>query len=270
MDTGSLTDLSVNLNDFDANASVIALTTTGFLYIGSDYPFGGRYFDVSVANSNASTLSVELWTGNNTTWVAATDVIDETSSGGITFAQSGKITWKKDLSTNWRIEATEDIPELSTFAIPEMYWARLKVSADLSGTTALKSVLWKFSEDADIDHFYPKLNSNGLNRFKSGKTNWDEQHFRAGEAIIRELKRQEYTVSENLILSFDLFNEASVHKVAEIVFNGFGKSFEQDRDDARKYFVDAMDLTNFLVDKNQNLILDRNETFATAEVVRRG
>src|SRR3990167_11302957 len=94
-DNGTLTDYSATLNDFYTGTVAPTYTASqDYLYVGGDAPFNHRYFDVSVANAVASTVSVEIWDGSD--WNAAVDVIDETTTSGASLAQSGRIQFAVD------------------------------------------------------------------------------------------------------------------------------------------------------------------------------
>ena len=59
-------------------------------YIGFTVPFQGVRVTISKANGNAMTLAGKYWNGS--AWTAI-DIIDGTSAGGKSLAQSGDITW---------------------------------------------------------------------------------------------------------------------------------------------------------------------------------
>jgi hypothetical protein len=260
-DNGVISDLSVNLNNLFAGTSTVNLAlTTDYLYIGSDLPFNHRYFEVSTANANTSAISVEIWDGN--AWNAAVDVIDQTSSGGKTLAQSGYISWVTDRDNSWGQESTtEDIAALATLKIYDLFWVRFKVSANLSANTALQYVGHRFANDDDLGGYYPDLvQSAVMDAFETGKTNWSEQHFLAAEEIIQDIRKARIAWNANQILGWEQFNLAAVHKVAANIMFAFGDDYKDNRAEALKQYKDALNLKVFAIDANEDGHKTESET----------
>lgn len=252
-DNGVISDLSVNLNNLFAGTSTVNLAlTTDYLYIGSDLPFNHRYFEVSTANANTAVMSVEIWDGN--AWNAAVDVIDQTSSGGKTLAQSGYISWVTDRDSSWGQESTtEDIAALASLKIYDMFWVRLKVSANLSANTALQYVGHRFANDDDLGGYYPDLvQSTVMDAFETSKTNWNEQHFLAAEEIIQDIRKARIAWNANQIINWEQFNLAAVHKVAANIMFAFGDDYKDNRAEALKQYKDALNLKVFAIDSNED------------------
>jgi len=273
-DNTVLKDISVALNSFQTGSAVIDFVSAqDFLFVASDFPFNHRYVDVSVVNSNSASLTIDLWDG--TQWQVAQDLIDQTSVGGVPLSQSGHISWRpNDDTPGWLRDDTNDnsdvIEGLSGVNINDLYWARFKWSADLSVTTALKFLGHKFSDDNDLDIEYPiLLETDVKTQFKAGKTDWEDQHFAAALKIIRDLKKRMIIRSGNQIMEWELFTEASAHKVAEIAFKGFGKDFFENRDDARKSYNEALNKSIYLIDENNNAELDVRERGSRQGFMRR-
>ena len=271
-DDGTLVDLSRSLNDYKKASSAVVAPVAGedYLYVGTDLPFMYRYFDVAVANATAAVPTVEIWDG--TEWELAVDVVDETAVSGASLGQKGFIRWAPQRNgSGWGFEdTTEDIPDLSTLRIQDFYWARFSWSDDLDGTTALYSIGFKFSEDGDLAPMYPDLLlSATLTNFQTGKTNWDEQHFLAAREILRYLRQKRFIENKNQVLEWDLFREASCHKVAEIAYRAFGPDFDPRREQARKDFFEAMNQGIMRVDRNMDGRVDPVERFRHAGLVRR-
>lgn len=269
-DNGTLNDYSHIFNDFSSQTQTIPVVAAeDYLYLGTDLPFNHRWFEVSAVNSNASVASVEIWDGNS--WVSAVDVVDQTSSGGVAFAQSGYVSWSVDRNSGWGQESTtEDITGLTTAKIYDLYWARLSWSADLSASTALKFIGFKFASDNDLGAYYPDLNLSGTKTaFESGKTDWNEQHFLAAEEIIRYLRKKNIIWSRNQILDYNQFNLAGIHKVAEIIMNSFGDDFEDNRNLAKQKFYESINLGIFRTDRDEDGRLEEREKRDYAGLVRR-
>lgn len=251
-DDSSLVDLSVELNDLAAQTYILPLVASADkIYIGSELPFNHRYFLVSSANAALSTVSVKIWTGN--VWESAVDVIDQTKVGGATLAQSGIISWTTNRTKNWgREESTENISELSTLKIYDMYWVELTLSVDLTSTTALAYVGQKFAKDEDLAIYgYPHLNSSSLkDAYVSGQTTWDKQHCAAAEQIVRYLTQKNVIANRNQVWNVEQFNEAAVHKVAEIIYSSMGDDYEDQRKSADAAYMKALNLAIYVTDKN--------------------
>lgn len=269
----TLLDKSVELSDILSASLVFPyLTATDFLYIGSDLPFNHRYFDVSVFNAIAASITVELWNGDG--WVAAIDVIDETSVGGVPFAQSGVISWAQNKnSSNWGWDDTNLMNNSGIESGPMidgLYWVRLKWSADLTGTTALKYAGHKFSSDIELGAEYPDLARATLKTaFKAGKTDWNDQCVIASEYIVEDLRGQKNLIrSANQLLDWRLLKHAGVHKTAEIIFRAFGQDYEENLKNAIIAYKKAVSVGKFNIDQDRDIRLtdlerDTNVTYMT-------
>lgn len=259
-DNAQLKDLSLNLSNFLSGVVQTGIVATeDALYIGSDLPFNHRWFEVSTVNDQASVLSIDIWDGN--AWIPAVDVIDQTSASGKTFAQSGIISWVPDRYKSWGHEnSSEDVDDLETLKIYNMFWVRIRFSGDLKATTALKYVGHKFSSDEDLAAEYPELANQSLKTsFQAGKTTWDEQHFLASEYIVQQLRAENIVYSENQIVDWQQFKSSSVHKVAEICFRAFGEDYFEELKVAQNAFGKAMATKSVNIDRNKNATIDTNE-----------
>jgi len=239
------TDITEAATDFRTGTVPFAYTTGGYLYIGSILPFNNLWFEMGVANAVAATVSVDMWFGN--AWIPAVDVIDLTA--GLT--QTGRIQWTTDLNKSWdREQYSKDVTGLpSTSAIYNMYWLRMSWNASMSGTTTIKFIGQKFSDDNQLYSYYPDLNNATIRTsFQSGKTDWTEQHYMAAEQIIRDMKRNGVILSKSQILDYDLFVVASCHKVADIVYQAFGAPYFDQLKQARAEYKDASQLKFYNVD----------------------
>lgn len=265
-DGGTLKDISLDVNDFKAGSRVLDIQTADKLYIGSDFAFNHRYINVKVPNANVSSVTVEVWDGEE--WIACEDVIDQTAIAGASLAQSGIISWVPDADEGWMRESTNDESEqvtgLTSLKIRDLFWARLSWSGAMTNTTEVDYIGHKFSDDLDLAVFYPDMTRTAvLTQFKSGKTTWLEQHLQAAQEIIKDLKKTRIVKSPNQLLNWELFKDASSHKVAEIVFNAFGKDFYENRDAARKQYKQDFDKAIYHVDQNNDAILSVRERTLT-------
>lgn len=269
-DNGTNTDISVNMNRFQSGTATIAMVATeDYIYLGSDWKFNHRHIHVSSANAVASVASVELYDGSN--WRAAVDVIDQTSVTGATLAQSGIISWVPDRSYSWnKIQSTESIAALSGFKIYDFYWARIKVSANLTAGTAIKYIGYKFSTDEDLGSYYPEFETTAFKAgFEASKTEWNEQHITAAEIIISDLIKKQKIVSRNQIMNWEKFTIPAIHAVASIVFRALGNDWSDKMQKAIEDYRDSFDMIAFDVDTNQNGMLDHGEKLVDLMVTRR-
>jgi len=261
-DNGVLIDYTNELNCFTSKTALINFTLNeDYLYIGSDLPFNNKYFQVATPNEQNATIFIEYWDGNK--WVAAIDVIDETKINNKSLAKSGHIQWSYDANqSTMSADDTKDIAALSSLKINSLFWLRISFTASLSNLTALKFIGQKFSEDEDLAIFYPEMSlANTKAQFTSNKTDWNDQHFIAAEHICRKLKVDGIIKHPNQILNWRIFTEASVHKVAEMIYLAFGDDFNDNRKIALEYYNQAMKNVINQIDLNNNAVLDSHEKF---------
>lgn len=269
-DNGTEKDISVELNEWRSGTVNLPIASADdYIYIGCDLPFNHKYIEVQTANDQASAVSIDMWFSND--WEPAVDVIDRTESSGRTWAVSGIIEWKTNRLKGWdREQDSEDVTGVSAVGLYDLYWIRLSFSGDLAAGTVLSYIGNKFSSDATLYDYYPDLNNSNLKEaFETGKTTWDDQHFIAAEMIVRDLKSRSIVMSQNQILDYEKFREPAVHKVAELIYWGLGRQFEDNRLLARGYYNDAMNVKFFNVDLNRDANLSEIEkTISTGYMTR--
>lgn len=239
------TDISVAVNDFRSASAAFAYTTGNYMYIGSILPFNNLWFEMGTVNSNAATASISMWWGNE--WVSAVDIIDGTS--GLT--ATGRLQWNTNINKGWdREQYSTDVTGLSSApTVYNFYWLRLSWSANFSAGTTIKYIGQKFSDDTTFYTFYPDLNNTTiLTSFDASKTNWNDQHYMAAEHIIRDLRKGGIIKSKGQILDYSLLVDASCHKVAELIYQSFGKPYADQMATARKAYKEACELKFYNVD----------------------
>jgi len=250
------TEISKQVNDYRALTAAFAYTTGQYLYVGSILPFNNLWFEMGVANTNAATVTVEVWWGHE--WVAAVDVLDETS--GLT--ASGRLQWNTNINKGWDVEQySADVTGLPAgSAIYNHYWTRLSWSASFSGTSTLAYIGQKFSDDSILYSFYPDLNNSTVkSSFASGKTDWKEQAFMSAEHIVRDLVKAGIIEARGQLLDYSLFVDASCHKIAEIVYQAFGEPYFDQLKQARASYKEALNVKFYRVDKNKDGSLTNSE-----------
>lgn len=268
-DDGTLSDISTVVNDFRSNNSVLPIVAAeDKLYIASLLPFNHKWIEIEVANDQTSVISADIWWAND--WNAAVDIIDQTATSGNTLAQSGILRFSMDRLNGWDRELdSEDITGLTGTKIHDYYWVRLNFSADLNVATAIKYIGHKFSDDDDLYGEYPDLNNSNLQARFDSATDWSEQTFIAAEKIIRELRSRTLIFERDQILDYELFNEASIHKTAEIIYGALGEDYEDDLKRARGYYKEAMNLKRFNLDMNRDAKASEAERFKTTRFMTR-
>ena len=272
-DNGFITDISNDMSDINVGTKVIPMVVgEDYIYVGSEMPFNHRYISVTVANDVTAVASVELWDGDS--WEAALDVQDFTSVSGKSLAQSGIIMWSLDPNKQWLSDDTnynsQTITGLSDARIMGLYWARISFSATLKNTTAIKYIGHKFATDDDLKLRYPDLiRSNVYTQFLAGKTNWEEQHIICAENIITDLKKKNVVKSANQIIDWRLFTEASVYKLAELIFTAFGRDYDVSRENAANKYKQALSMGQYNLDTNMDTRLNPIESQTTQGFLKR-
>lgn len=248
-------DISQKVNDFRLGDQAFAYVAGGNLYVGSLAPFNNLWFDLGTLNSATTVPTVKIWWANS--WHDAVDVADETDG----MKQDGRISWNTDKDKSWDVEQTSELVSgLAAFKIYWKYWVRISWDVNFSIGTTLKYVGQKFSTDDILFSFYPDLAiAELLTGFQTGKTSWDEQHFMAAEHIIRDLKKSGVIKSRSQLLDWTLLQDASCHKVAEIVYQAFGKPYSEQLVRARAQYLEAINIKHFSADLNANGRLDAPE-----------
>ena len=264
-DNGVLSDSSLALCEYMAGDKTIAMVTgEDYIYIGSIVPFNHLYIDVKTANTTASSLTIEVY--NNNVWESCVDILDNTSVGGKTLSQSGIVQFALDYLKGWSYESySNDIPELTSTKLYDMYWLRIGVSASLSLTTAINYIGHKFCNANDLYSLYPLLNNAGLlEAYKTGKTSWDEQILIASEFIIRDLIGRGIIKAGGQIFDYQRFKHPCIYKTAEVILGAFGSAYTDERNDARKAYNDNINSGRFNIDNKKDGRLDDYDREATS------
>lgn len=260
-DNGTLKDYSTELKNYHSGSAVIDYTVTAdAIYIGSELPFNSLFFDISVANDQAATPTVQYWDGGN--WRSMVEVIDETNG----LFNSGHITWTTNKSHNWANEdtvypsGTEQITGLGNVTIYNLYWLKITFNVTLKATTALNWIGPKFCDDNDVTGEFTLFSKSGfLTAYESGKTSWEREIILASNLIIEKLIDKDIIISGDQLLERSKLRDACVSKVAELIFNNLGDDYEDDRKKARAEYDERMNKKNFRADINQNARIDEQE-----------
>lgn len=269
---GTLSDLSISLNDYTTGTETVAafVAAEDYIYVGAPLPFNQKYFDVSTVNTAATVASVSIWNGS--AWVATTDVIDRTNVSGKSLAQSGYISFRPDIdNSSWVKESrSADVTGLTGTDIYHMYWARFAWSANWSASVIIDYIGHRFSTDLELYGQYPSLNSSTLRgAYKTSSTTWDEPAFVASDYIISDLMERNLILSAGQVLDATKLRLASIHKTAEIIYRGIGTAYAAHATDAAVSYGRAINLKNLYIDLNQNAELDSRERTQSTVVLHR-
>lgn len=270
-DNSALVDISHEVGDiFSHNFVFSFVAAEDYIFIGSDLPFNQRYFEVVSNNNQSATASVAIWDGS--TWNNAVDVVDMTRNGqSYPFTDSGILKWNTDRNKSWaREESTENIPQLSTLKIYDLYWVRIGFSANLKNNLSISYIGYRFADGNLLGAIYPDLvRSSVMTAHTSGKTNWNQQLIIASEAVISDLRKNRVISSGSQIWTGEMFQMATVYKCAEIIYGAFGESKDEQRQLAADAYKEEM---NQIVFNNQDLngdgYLDVAERFTSIEWIR--
>jgi len=256
-DDGTLLDRTIEWSN--PYTSTGAWDCKSYLYVSSYLPFDHKYIDITTANDQAGTLTVEIW--YNSQWVDAVDILDDTKSSGKSFAKSGIISFHPDKLKGWDIEDdTDNITELSTKSIYNVYWMRFGIGASSDSACVINHIGHKFCDDYELYAYYPMLNNSAIKtQFKAGKTDWVDQQISASKNIINDLINRNVIKSKDQIFNSKNLVAPCVHKTAELIFAGMGSAFRDDKAEAKRSYDESMIGSVFNVDVTQDGTQDRIE-----------
>ena len=264
-DNGTLIDKSVEVEDYHSGSIVMDYTTSADdVYIGSELPFNSLFFDIASANAVAAVPTISYWDGS--TWQSMVEVLDETSSGGASLAQSGHITWVTDKNYSWVSEDTvgsngnEKITGLGNATVYDLFWIKIEFNATLTNTTEINFIGPKFCEDADVTGEHTMFGVTAFkSNYESGKTDWEKEIILASRLLVEDLIDKATIVSGDQLLRRRKLRDACVSKVAELVYSNLGDDYENDATKARNEYSKRLNKKNYGADKNSNARLDKKE-----------
>lgn len=245
------TEVTESLSTPDLVQYAFAATTADSFYVGFHGKFASRYIQVHTANTNSSVMTVEYWDGS--LWQDVDDLVDQTSSAGKTFAQSGFISWEN--KDNWTKRSLTGMD-----SDIQLYWVKITVSANLSATTKLHAVLNLFSDDNMLRVYAPELMSD-TNYLPSGKTNFLQQHMAAKDLVVLRLKTRKWIEDESQVIDINDVSIPAVYACAWIILAPIATSDAARglRDQMKQNFEDEIAKVNFAVDQNQDGVIEENE-----------
>lgn len=268
-DTGSLSDVSIENQDDSATIGV-ALTNAQYIYVAQKMPFTNLFFWVGTANTNAATLSIEYWSG--TDWIDAVDVLDSTKSSGVTLARSGILQWSNAKNQNWqRVAHTGDSgapTELSTLEIFDSYWLRIKPSATLSETSALKEITYAFTNTQELSNFDIEV-SGYLASFETGKTDWNKEIITASKLVVTDFRRKGLIVHQGQIVDMTDVSFPCALRTLMLIYSNLGPSYKEKILEMQKEYDKAMNIARFTLDKDGDAKITLNEQTNVVRTMQR-
>jgi len=255
----AIKEVSKTLNSYTSGTTIATITSMDAIYLAVDFPMNHFYLKMgTVLNAESSVMSVQYWNGED--WISSVHVNDYTDA----LSNSGMVEFTPDRDEAWMRDDTNDngneITDLESIKVYDKYWIKIKFSASLTAAIELLWIGILFSTDSDLFSEFPIFNdSSFMLAFKVGKTSWEEQHVKAAELIIQDLKRRNVIIGPEQILEYNLLLPASVCKTAEIIYNAFGNDYLSQRDSARAEYKQRCDLSKFILDTNNNGIIDHYE-----------
>lgn len=257
-DNGVLSDISTELDDYkNGSKSLSIVAAEDAIYIGAYYPFNAKFFKIDSRNDVVGPPAVvyspmipviKYWSGSNG-WKSAVEVIDETNG----LKQSGFISWTPNKDFSWSREDSNDVAELSSKTIYDLFWIKLTFSVD--GTVNFKWVGEMFSNDSHLGAEFPDLlRSQTLTSFESGKTDWEHQHVIAAKVIIDDLKTKKIISHKEQILDRREFTLAAVQKCASIIYSSFGDDYIDNKKACDAEYAKRINKDIFNVDKEETAI----------------
>lgn len=265
---GTITDHSLALNSHETGTAALTFNdTSDYLYIATYLPFNHKYFRISTVNGSSATMSAEYWYANE--WLSFKDQIDDTDSSGASFGQSGTVYWTIDHDKSWeREEFGSDVTGMTKEGIYWKYWLRISFDATISAT--LSYIGQKFSNDTLLYQHYPALRASRIQEsFESGKSDWDDQHILAAQAIAHDLRARNIIEQPDQILKPHDLRPAAVHKTAFIIYAGLGRAYVDEKAEAHKAYLATLNKSFYDIDKDRDTLLKRSERQQTVRTIGR-
>ena len=260
-DNGTLTDVSLESSNAEG-FTVPEVAAEDYVYIGQYFPFNNVHIEMgSTVNAEASAMSVQYW--SNQEWTDTVDIIDGTKSSGATLAQAGVVQYSPDRRENWKIvqDTTEGDypPELSTLELYNLYWMRIKFSADLTAGTEIKSIGYQFCDDAALTDINPEIND-FLTSWEAGKTNWRDQIAIATRYVIADLKSRGLIVHAGNVLRFDDYYFPTAYRTLINIYSELGENYADKVEKYEKNYSRLLEIQRHTVDRDSNARVSRAET----------
>jgi hypothetical protein len=251
----ALRDYSLDLQRADGNMPIPLVFSTDAIYLGQYFPFNNFFVEMEQVNSKTSALSIQYWDGSD--FRDAVDLLDGTSLNSKTLNQSGIVQFQpsRDYAWNYMQDPVDDGPSpLNTVRIEDLYWLKLKFSANTSGK--IKNISYAFCRHEDLVIIDPEINDY-LSAWQ--QDNWTKQILLASQNVVADLKARGLVKNNGQILRFDEVFLATVYKTLDIIFTPMGKNFVDKRKDYQKKYQEFIQGPRFTFDQTNDARVERCE-----------
>lgn len=258
-DNSVFVDISKECVEYGRDSKVIQLISADdYLYVGLYKPFNQVYVEMKVANTNANTFTAQYYNGS--TWNSLSNFYD-LSKG---FTRSGFLSWSK--STDWSEVAVNS---------EELFWIRLKPSADHSVTTELQGLNIVFADDQDLVNEFSSIASQ-LPNF--GVNSYITFHQSVRDDIVQAIRNSGAFKYNNELknitkwdfLSQDEIKRASIYHCLSKIFFELSDSIEDKWYQRSKDYNDkgnkALEVYYLSLDKNDDGVADSNEKLSDRNI----
>lgn len=271
-DNGVVTDLSINNQDEATTIPLVMVAAEDYIYLAQHMPFNNFFVQMDTVNTNASLMTISYWGGKSRDWVPAIDILDGTMTGGKTFGRSGVVQFSPDPLYTWQ-PVNENRGELlptglETIKVYNVYWVRIKVSANLSALTDAKRFIYSFTRSQQLDNLDTTINQ-FLGSFATGKTDWDDQIVTASVQLVNDLRRRGLIISPGEILRFDDVTMACDYKTLILIYKNLGPGYKDKLEQAKLDYEDTINLRRFSFDIDQDGYLNRAEISSRVKTLER-
>lgn len=263
------TDYSLANSDDTQTIPAAIVAADDAIYIGKQFPFNNFFVWIGTANENSSSISVQYW--NNNDWQNAVDILDGTSTSGVTLAKSGVVQFSPMVNKTWTqtsdTSSTNNSPtELQSFTIYNLFWLKITFNNDLSAGTTIKKLFYRLTDRATVNAI-----DTDLSKYEAALsiTDLTEKIILASKEILTILKVSQVVFDDGQILRFSDFYLPTAYQVLVILLQDLGEDFKPKRELYIKKVSDFLKVENLSLDTNANAFLEEQEfNFNQSRLVR--
>jgi len=260
------TDYSNKFFEPAREAQVIQVTDSDYIYVGFSKPINKLYLDLSVANTTASTMTVEYY--NDSVWASVSNLYDDTR--GCT--RNGFIQWDY-IDVN-------DVDK-TTIDSKELFWYRISFSTTLHSTTSFNCFTMIFADDQDLKREFISILDDSF--FAESQASHFLVHVSTRDYIVQQLRNKGYYKIDSsgyrvLLTAWDLFDNDEIRQAA--VYFALSRIFESVSDNpedhnqfmAEKYLGRGHDalkqVSNLSIDLDDDGFKDSGERLTKSKMAR--
>ena len=260
-DNSVFTEYTQEAADYSRDDFSITLSSTeDYIYAGFYKPFGDLYVELTTANTNANTLSAEIYDG--TSWVSVT--LTDDSKG---YTRDGFQHWDKS-----------DMKEVEINSVT-LYYIRFRPSSDHTATD-VRGLNLVFSDDNQLEQEFEEITDAGF--LPSGRTSHIMSHVSARNHIIQKLRNIGYlkydanSRKENLTYwdlhdVFEIRQASAFLTLSKIFFNlsdSVDDNWFQKYMEYQKKFDQMFALARLSIDTDDDGVVDGGEDGRNAQTLR--